>query len=328
MIVTSTRAEIRRMTRSDRASLPPMKLRSLAIGLSLLTAGTVIGVSSQQFASAEISTGDRPVLVPIEPCRLVDTRPAALVGPRAVPLGTAETLTVDAQQPATPCSGQIPAEALSLSLNVTAIGATETTFLTIWAGGDRPLSSSLNPAPGSPPTPNAVTVDLAADQTFQIYNNLGDVGLLVDVNGYYEHHNHDDRYYTESEIDATFYTQDQADAAFATPADLPELMYATVNSSNPGAISRSTPGVTLTNSTEGYYFLTFPRDVTDCFWSATLGGSLVLGNVIPLLGQMSISAAQGNNGLNLDADEVAVVVYEADTGDESAAPFTVTVTCP
>jgi len=50
-----------------------MQLRSLAIGLTLGTAGTIIiGVSTQQFASAEISSGDRPALVPIEPCRLVD----------------------------------------------------------------------------------------------------------------------------------------------------------------------------------------------------------------------------------------------------------------
>ena len=178
-----------------------MKLRSLAIGLTLLTAGTVIGVSTQQFASADVTAGDRPVLVPIEPCRLVDTRPAALVGPRATPLGAAETLTVDAQQPATPCTGAISTDALSLSLNVTAIGASDRTFLTIWAGGDRPDSSSLNPAPGAPPTPNAVTVDLSVDQEFEVYNNLGSVNLIVDVNGYYANHNHDDRYYTKTEVD-------------------------------------------------------------------------------------------------------------------------------
>ncbi len=180
-----------------------MKLRSLAIGLSLLTAGTIIGVTTQQFASADISTGDRPVLVPIEPCRLVDTRPGdATVGPRSAPVGATETLTVDAQEPATPCAGMIPAEALSLSLNVTAIGATQQTFLTIWAGGDRPDASSLNPAPGAPPTPNAVTVDLSADQEFEIYNDVGSLNLVVDVNGYYEHHSHDDLYYIKSEVDS------------------------------------------------------------------------------------------------------------------------------
>ncbi len=178
-----------------------MKLRTLTIGLTLLTAGTVIGVSTQQFVSADVSTGDRPVLVPIAPCRLVDTRPApSTVGPRATKLGVAETLTVDAQQPSTPCTGLVPTDALSLALNITAIGASELSFLTIWSGGARPIASSLNPAPGEPPTPNAVTVDLAADQKFQIYNNLGSLDLLVDVIGYYENHNHDDRYLTGAQV--------------------------------------------------------------------------------------------------------------------------------
>lgn len=298
-----------------------MKLRTLTIGLTLLTAGTVIGVSTQQFASAEISAGDRPVLVPIAPCRLVDTRPApATVGPRASKLGAADTLAVTVQQPATPCTGLIPTDALSLALNVTAIGASELSFLTIWSGGDRPNSSSLNPAPGEPPTPNAVTVDLAADQTFQIYNNVGSLNLLVDVIGYYENHNHDDLYYTETEVDTNFVNKN----------DLPETYFAVVNAGNPGSITRSTPGVTLSHSgAPANYFLTFPRDITACFWSATLGGDGVLGNALPVFNDLGISATQGNGpGLfQVDPDEVAVAVYDP-AGDLVISPFTLTVTCP
>ncbi len=181
-----------------------MKLRSLIMGLTLLAAGTVIGVTTQQFASADVSSGDRPILVPIEPCRLVDTRPGtSRVGPRSSRLGAADTFRIDAQETATGCTGRIPAGALSLSLNVTAIGATELTFLTIWAGGTRPTASSLNPSPGAPPTPNAVTVDLSVDQDFLVYNDLGSLDLVVDVNGYYENHHHDDRYYSKAQVDTT-----------------------------------------------------------------------------------------------------------------------------
>lgn len=191
-----------------------MKLRSLAVGLSLLTAGTIVGISTQQLASADVSSGDRLVLVPIEPCRLVDTRPDdATIGPRSTRLGAADTLTVDAQEAGTKCTGLIPADALSLALNVTALGATEVTFLTIWAGGTRPLASSLNPAPGEPPTPNAVTVDLSVDQDFRVYNNVGSLNLVVDVTGYYAHHNHDDRYYTQAQVDSL------ATRAFAIESD-------------------------------------------------------------------------------------------------------------
>jgi len=180
-----------------------MRAQSLAIGLALLAAGTVVGVSAQEFASAEISSGDRPVFVPIDSCRLVDTRPGdANVGPRSSALGPAETLTVDAQELDTACTGVIPTEALSLALNVTSVGATERSFLTIWAGGARPNASSLNPAPGEPPTPNAVTVNLSVDQDFMIYNDAGAVDIIVDVTGYYENHNHDDRYALRSEVQA------------------------------------------------------------------------------------------------------------------------------
>lgn len=79
-------------------------------------------------------------------------------------------------------------------MNVTALGAAELSFLTIWAGGDRPLAASLNPAPEAPPVPNAVTTQLSVDQQFEIYNNAGSVDVVVDVNGYYANHNHDDLY--------------------------------------------------------------------------------------------------------------------------------------
>jgi hypothetical protein len=43
----------------------------------------------------------------------------------------------------------------------------------------------LNPAPDQPPTPNAVTTSLSSDGEFNVFNNNGTVGMLIDVNGYY-----------------------------------------------------------------------------------------------------------------------------------------------
>ena len=56
------------------------------------------------------------------------------------------------------CTG-IPEDVESVQLNVTAL-RDRPTFLTVWANGDRPNGSSLNPVAGEPPTPNAVTVGL------------------------------------------------------------------------------------------------------------------------------------------------------------------------
>lgn len=181
-----------------------MGLRSILLAGTLLITGTVIGATTQHLASAGVSSGERTVLVPIVPCRLADTRPAPnTVGPRSAPLAAADTATIEVQEPTTGCAGEIPADASALSLNVTALGATVQSFITIWSGGDRPLAASLNPAPGEPPVPNAVTTSLSVDQEFKIYNNAGSVNVVIDVNGYYVDHDHDDRYYTETEVDAT-----------------------------------------------------------------------------------------------------------------------------
>jgi len=116
------------------------------------------------------------------PCRLVDTRPAPDRVGTTTTFGTAETVTLQA----TGTNGQcvIPADAVGLSLNVTALNATVESFLTLWPGGSRPLVSSLNPAPGQPPVPNAVTVTLSGGGAFDLYNHLGSVDVIVDINGY------------------------------------------------------------------------------------------------------------------------------------------------
>ena len=76
------------------------------------------------------------------------------------------------------------------------------TFLTVWASGaPQPEASSLNPVPGAPPTPNAVTTAINTDGQFDIYNLQGNVQVNADINGYYTDHHHDDRYYTQNQID-------------------------------------------------------------------------------------------------------------------------------
>ena len=150
---------------------------------------------------AATSPADAVTFVPITACRVMDTRPAFQVGPRSAPLGPGDTYTVSAHGDNGDCVG-IPASATALSMNVTAVGASAATFLTIWATGiAQPDSSSLNPSPGQPPTPNAVTTNLNASGQFDIFNRFGNVHVLADINGYYVDHGHDDRYYTKAEVD-------------------------------------------------------------------------------------------------------------------------------
>jgi hypothetical protein len=151
-------------------------------GAMLATAVTLMFVNAWR---ADAAPGDSDAtLVPITPCRLVDTRE-----PGQAPLNIGEIRTVEAHGTNGPIAGSectIPADAVGLSMNVTALNATVRTFWTIWPDGEpQPEASSLNPAPGQPPTPNAVTTSLSGAGEFNVFNNNGTVGMLIDVNGYY-----------------------------------------------------------------------------------------------------------------------------------------------
>ena len=61
-----------------------------------------------------------------------------------------------------------------------------------------PGTSNLNPRAGGAPTPNSVNTPLSRRGTFNIFNNHGSTNVIVDVNGYYANHNHDDRVSEES----------------------------------------------------------------------------------------------------------------------------------
>lgn len=256
------------------------RVAATVTALATLVGGVLIGASTQHFASADVSSGNRPIVIPIEPCRLADTRPGTnQVGPRSVRLGAGDTHTVNAQQASTPCSGKIPADALALSLNVTALNASALSFLTIWAGGERPLAASLNPAPGQPPVPNAVVVDLSVDQTFDVYNDAGTVDVVIDVNGFYADHNHDDRYPTDAEV-----ASQMSSAIAASEARTAEALAAS-DARTTEAIAASVvkqiqlPLTEAHYSTNSYYSLSSTRSggrIPDGVSSASIGFSFVL----------------------------------------------------
>lgn len=161
--------------------------------------------------------GDAVAFVPITPCRVMDTRTEFNVGPKTSPVGPGEVYTVNTTTGNTGnCSG-IPTTATGVSLNITALDATAPTFITVWATGDaQPEASSLNPVPGAPPTPNAVTTGISAGGQFDLYNLQGNVQVIADINGYYTSHDHDDRYYTKSQANERYYTKADVDSAIAT----------------------------------------------------------------------------------------------------------------
>lgn len=147
-----------------------------------------IGAGGAGLVGATKSSGERASYEAVTACRLLDTRPGQSVGGRTTPLGAGETMTVDALPNGGNCSG-LP-DGTAVALNVTAVGATEITHLTIWDTGSVPTASSLNPAPGQPPTPNGVTTRVDSNGSFKIFNLQGEVHLVVDLVGVFSDHDH------------------------------------------------------------------------------------------------------------------------------------------
>lgn len=165
------------------------RARWAAIGAAVAVS---LGAGGFGIANAVQTADPKNVYVAITPCRLADTRPAPEnVGPKATPLGAGETWTIQGTGDV-PGDCNIPTGISALQLNVTPIGASIATFLTIYpTGSARPLASSLNPTPGEPPTPNAVTATLGTDGKFDVFNPAGSLNVAIDVVGYYDDHRHD-----------------------------------------------------------------------------------------------------------------------------------------
>lgn len=163
-----------------------------------------IGAGGVGLVNASIDDGERTVFVPIEPCRLVDTRSDTQVGDTTT-LQEDDAVVIDAHGEQGDCD--LPEDASGVSLNVTAVDPSEQTNLRIYPTPDDdsvPLTASLNPFPGLPQEFNSVVTDLNDDGQFSVYNRFGTVDIVIDVAGYYADHTHDDRYYTEDEMQAVF----------------------------------------------------------------------------------------------------------------------------
>ncbi|MGL5927750.1 MAG: hypothetical protein ACRCY8_02325 [Dermatophilaceae bacterium] len=111
--------------------------------------------------------------------RLMDTR--SRTDGRRSPVGAGSSVTLKvAGKSGVPATG-----AGAVVLNVTATGATTTSFVTVHPGGTRrPNASSLNTTPGATVS-NLVTVPLSAAGTVSLYNHAGSVHLVADLVGYY-----------------------------------------------------------------------------------------------------------------------------------------------
>jgi hypothetical protein len=118
-------------------------------------------------------------LNPITPVRALDTRTAT--GGHAAPLGGGEAFDL-----AVTGLGQVPSSGVTaVALNVTGVGPSAPTYLTVYPSGvARPLASNLNLVPGAV-QPNMVIAKVGANGKVAIYNFAGSTNVVVDVVGYF-----------------------------------------------------------------------------------------------------------------------------------------------
>jgi hypothetical protein len=111
--------------------------------------------------------GDR--YTPLPPTRVLET---------TSPLDPGATRTI-------PLNGRVPASATSVTLSVTGVRPTASTFVTAWpTGATRPGASNLNLPAGSTRA-NMVTVPVGAGRQVSLFNNSGQIDVRVDLIGFY-----------------------------------------------------------------------------------------------------------------------------------------------
>lgn len=117
--------------------------------------------------------------VAIAPTRVVDTRYGTGAAKR--PIGPDGTITVS-----TAGIGGVPSAGVTaVVVNITSVGTTASTYLTVHAtGGPRPSTANLSPVPGRVVGNLAVTGVNQAGQ-FTIFNKYGTADCIVDIAGYF-----------------------------------------------------------------------------------------------------------------------------------------------
>ena len=160
--------------------------RTVAV-VGLATAALLGGaLGAIQLANA---AGTASSFVPVSPWRILETRASQGVRPagaHTLAAGEVYTLQVTGNVEGCPTAGDcVPGGAEAVVLNITVTNPTATSYLTLWpSDAGQPTASNLNWVPLRT-IANLVTVKLSASGAVNIYNNVGVVDVIADVQGWY-----------------------------------------------------------------------------------------------------------------------------------------------
>jgi hypothetical protein len=169
--------------------------RPTFVRTAIVVTAAVVAALGGGFAIAANAPTPRQVVTPptpapagdfvgITPVRVLDTRGAA-GGPIGVPaaakLGAGQSIDV-----AVGGVGTIPKDAVSVAVNITIDeDATLKSFVTVWpTGSPQPFTSANNAEPGLVMA-NSAILRLGTDGKVSVFNQRGDVNVIIDITGYF-----------------------------------------------------------------------------------------------------------------------------------------------
>jgi hypothetical protein len=130
---------------------------------------------------ANVSYSARTKLIPITPCRVMDTRSASFIAGLGVPYLQARAQR-DVPLPLSQCG--VPANAVAYSLNITVVPYGFLNYLTVWpTGKPRPTASTLNSWDGRV-VANAAIIPAGTNGYISVYASEN-TEVLIDINGYF-----------------------------------------------------------------------------------------------------------------------------------------------
>lgn len=188
-------------------SLAGLRTRWAAIGAACAVA---LGAGGFGVVNAVVTAGSKGTYVPVTPTRVLDTRNTEEIS------GATHLLVIEGvvSLPDGTTRQIIPTDATAVSINITVTNGRKnggygyvTAFDCLTASDPVPNASAIN-FENRVDIANALNLATSSNGSICLYV-FGTADLIVDVNGYYVDHNHDDRYYTEAEtnqvIDNTLY---------------------------------------------------------------------------------------------------------------------------
>ncbi len=160
----------------------------VALGLATALLGGLTPFAASLAAAADTSAASSPAgFTAVTPCRVYDTRTgtgtcsgSTHATARPVSGGAAAALRIKVVGVA-----GVPASATSVVLNLTAVDATASGYLTVYPDGTTaPATSNLNRSDAGAHAA-AVTVRLGSNGVIDVLNSAGTVQVAVDIAGYY-----------------------------------------------------------------------------------------------------------------------------------------------